>query len=164
MAEYLKVGDKVPDFTVPCVWGKEFTLSSQVRESPAAFYFYPLNYGMQCTAYSMLMNDYFEGFDAIGVQMFHVNNATVDDHRKYMGRVSTRYDHLADNEYVVADIFGMVLPSPMRNNPPLTNRGFAMVDTDMTLQYIWRAPSTINTLEFEPLIDDLYNILRARHC
>ena len=133
MAEELNVGDKVPDFTVPCVWGKEFTLSEIVKKAPVVFYFYPLNYGMQCTAYTIMMNDYYEGFEAIGTQMFHVNNATVEEHRKWMGRIATRYDHIADKEYVVGRIFGMLVPSPMKNDPPLTNRGFAMVGIDMKL-------------------------------
>ena len=162
MTDRLEVGDKIPDFTAPCVWCGEFTLSSKVRESQILFYFYPADFGMQCTYYSEAMNDYHDGFGKIGVKVFHVNPDTVENHIKYMDRLGTRYDHISDAGQKVSRMFGMVMPSPMGEDDfRMTNRGFALVDENMVLRYIWRAPSPINTLYFEPLIETLREILEG---
>jgi len=157
----LEVGDKVPDFTAQCVWCGEFTLSSKVREAPILFYFYPANFGMQCTYYSEEMNDYHDGFEKIGVKVFHVNPESVENHTKYMERLDTRYDHISDAGYSIGRIFGMLMPSSPAEDDGfrMNNRGFALVDSEMTLRYIWRAPSPLNTLYFSSLIDTLREIL-----
>ena len=74
----------------------EFTLSQKVKESPILFYFYPVNYGMQCTYYSEAMNDYHDDFWNIGVTVFHVNPDSAENHEEWMERIDTKYDHIAD--------------------------------------------------------------------
>lgn|GEM_PF-599132 len=160
MAAELEVGDRVSDFTVQCVWCNEFTLSEQVKKHPILFYFYPVNYGMQCTAYSQLMNDYYDDLEKIGVKMFHVTLDTIDCHKGYMRRLDTRFDHAADTDHNVCRIFGMILPSSVGLGAAgMTTRGFALVDKDMILRYVWRGPSTIHLLDFQLLIAELGEIL-----
>ncbi|MCL2318430.1 MAG: peroxiredoxin family protein [Methanomassiliicoccaceae archaeon] len=159
MTDELKVGDTVPDFTAQSVRGGKFTLSEKVREHPILFYFYPVNYGMQCIFYSESMNDFFDGFEKIGVKVFHVNDNTVENHEKYMKRLETRYDHIADIGRAVSSIFGMIVPSNHSGTEDLVSRGFAFVDRDMVLRYRWRGESMINLVDLESLVKELGDIL-----
>ncbi|MDR0791027.1 MAG: peroxiredoxin family protein [Methanomassiliicoccaceae archaeon] len=159
MAKELNVGDKVPDLTVQCVWCGKFTLSEKVKTSPVLLYFYPANYGMQCISYSEFMSDYHDDLERIGVTVFHVNPDTLENHEKYMKRLGTRYDHMADTDGNVCRIFGMLIPSPLPGFRDVPGRGFALIDKEMVLRYIWRAPSPILLLDIPSLVTELGDIL-----
>jgi len=148
----------VPDLTAPCVLGGTFTLSSAVSEHPVLLYFYPANYGLMCTYYSQQMNDFYDEFESIGVKMFHVNPETTENHERWMRRLNTRYDHISDTDQKISRMFGMIIgPSYVRD--PLTNRGFVLIDKDMTVRYLWRAEIPANIVDLSFLADTVRNIL-----
>ena len=157
----LKVGDKAPDFTRPCVRCGEFTLSTKVREGPVLLYFYPVNYGQTCTYYIDLMNESYDEFEKAGVRMFHLNPANVEDHSKWMDRVCSKYDHISDRDQEVSRRYGMIITHP--EHPKVfgfTNRGFVLVDADMTIRYVWRAERPIHTVDMVSLIAHIRKALK----
>jgi peroxiredoxin len=161
MTAELWIGDTAPDFTVPCVNGGEFVLSSEVKRSPVLLYFYPANYGLMCTYYSERMNEFYEDFEALRIKVFHVNPDTVDNHKKWMGRIASRYDHIADMEHTVSKIFGMIIGAPgSQDDCGLTNRGFVLIDKKMTIRYIWKAALPPQAPELKELIEELRKILK----
>ena len=156
----LKVGDKAPDFTMPCVKCGKFTLSSKVRDGPVLLYFYPMNYGKVCTDYIELMNESYDAFEGIGVRLFHLNPSSVEDHSKWMERVCSMYEHISDTDQEVSRRYGMIITHP--EHPKVfgfTNRGFVLVDTEMTIRYLWRAERPIHTVDLGSLIADIRAIL-----
>ena len=158
----LKVGDKAPDFTAPCVRCGEFTLSAKVSEGPVLLYFYPVNYGQTCTNYIAVMNEFFDEFENAGIRMFHLNPGAVDDHSKWMDRMDSKYDHISDTEQKISKRYSMIITHP--EHPKVagfTNRGFVLVDNEMTIRYIWRAERPIHTVEMGSLIADMRNILKS---
>jgi len=158
MAEQLEVGDKVPEIVAPCVWGREFILSKEVAEHPVLLYFYPANYGLMCTYYSEQMNEFYEEFETIGVTVFHVNPESTENHRAWMGRVASVYNHISDADQNISRMFGMIV-GPSYVKEPLTNRGFALIDKEMTLRYVWRAEIPANIVELNELCETLRGIL-----
>ena len=157
----LKVGDKAPDFTMPCVRCGKFTLSSKVRERPVLLYFYPVNYGQTCTSYIDLMNESYDEFEKAGVKMFHLNPAPIEDHSKWMDRVCSMYDHISDADQEVSRRYGMIITHP--EHPKVfgfTNRGFVLVDADMTIRYLWRAERPIHTIDLRSLVADIREALK----
>jgi peroxiredoxin len=161
MATELWIGDRAPDFTVPCVKGGEFILSSEVKRFPVLLYFYPANYGLMCTYYSERMNEFYEDFEKLGVRVFHVNPDTVENHMKWMERVDSRYDHIADIGQTVSKIFGMIVGIPeSRDDTSLTNRGFVLIDKRMTIRYIWRAALPPEAPDLKELVEKLRKILK----
>jgi peroxiredoxin Q/BCP len=162
MKDEFWVGDIVPDFTAQCVKCGNFVLSSKVRESPVLLYFYPANYGLMCTYYSEQMNDHYEDFERIGVKVFHVNPDTVESHAGYMRRVSSRYDHMSDLGREVSWIFGMLVGPPENwDDSSLANRGFVLIDKDMTIRYIWRASIPANIVDLDTLVAEIDRILNG---
>jgi peroxiredoxin Q/BCP len=160
MTERPGTGDAAPDFTLPCVRCGEFTLSSKVKESPVLLYFYPVNYGDTCTRYIGLMNEMYDEFERIGIKMFHINPASVEDHGKWMDRIDSLYDHISDTDQKVSKRYGMIITHP--EHPKVrefTNRGFVLIDKKMRIRYIWRAERPVHTVDIADLIDKLHNIL-----
>ena len=157
----LKAGDKAPDFTMPCVKCGEFTLSSKVTECPVLLYFYPVNYGQTCTRYIEIMNEMYDEFEKIGIKVFHVNPGSAEDHEEWMDRVDSRYDHISDTDQKVSKRYGMIITHP--EHPKVfgfTNRGFVLVDKEMTIRLIWRAERPIHTLDIGSLISDICKTLK----
>jgi peroxiredoxin Q/BCP len=162
MKEEFWVGDKVPDFTASCVRCGKFVLSSKVSESPVLLYFYPANYGLMCTYYSEKMNEYHDDLERVGVKMFHVNPDTLEAHAGYMDRVSSRYDHMADLGREVSWIFGMLIGPPGTwNDSSLANRGFVLIDREMTIRYIWRAAIPADIVDLDLLVARIDGILKG---
>jgi len=157
----LETNDKVPDITAPCVWGGEFRLSAEVRRSPVLLYFYPVNYGMMCTYYIQVMNDFRREFDKAGIKVFHVNPDSVENHRKWMERMSSEYDHISDTEQKICKTFGMVIDAPEGPHVPgQVNRGFALIDVNMILRYVWRAAMPPETRDLRTFIPEMRGILK----
>jgi peroxiredoxin len=153
-------GDKATDFTMPCVRGKEFTLSEAVKNGPILLYFYPVNYGMTCTKYIGLMNEMYDEFEKLGVKIFHLNPGSADDHEKWMDRTNSMYDHVSDIEQKVSNIYDMIITHP--EHPKVlgfTNRGFILVDEEMNIRYVWRANRPNDIVDIIVLADEIRNSL-----
>jgi len=155
----LHTGDKAPDFTMPCVRGKEFTLSSETRKNPILLYFYPANYGMMCTFYSQKMNEYIKDFKRLRIKVFHVNPSSAEDHEKWMDRISSEYDHISDTDQKVSRMYGMII-NDFDGPNSMTNRGFVLIDTYMTIRYVWRAAIPPDTRDLRELIADIKKVMR----
>ena len=155
----LHVGDKAPDFTMPCVKGGSFTLSSEVREQPVLLYFYPSNYGLMCTYYSEKMNEFIDDFKDARIKVFHVNPSSVEDHAKWMDRASSEYDHISDTGQEVSRMYGMVV-NDFDGPGSITNRGFVLIGKDMSIRYVWRAEIPVDTRDLRELIAEIRKILK----
>jgi len=145
---------------MPCVWCGEFTLSEKVKEFPVLLYFYPVNYGQTCTNYIEKMNERFDEFENAGVKMFHLNPGSMEDHSKWMDRTDSKYDHISDVDQTVSKRYGMIVTHP--EHPKIfgfTNRGFVLVDEEMTIRYIWRAERPIHTIDLRSLAADIRSTL-----
>ena len=152
----LSVGDKAPDFTIPSVWNGSFSLSKETEDSDILLYFYVVNYGRTCTEYIEAMNERKEEFDKAGVKLVHINPADVEDHKKWMERTESLYDHLSDHGQTVSKEYGAIVE---RAESPkvigMTNREFFLIGRDMRIKYIWRAYWPQNTIPIPELIREI---------
>jgi len=156
----LQVGGKAADFALQGVRCGDLTLSSEVRKGPVLLYFYPVNYGMTCTNYIALLNESFDEFERLGIRMFHINPGSVDDHEKWMDRTGSRYDHLSDTDQNISKGYGMIVTHP--EHPKVagfTNRGFVLVDSEMTIRYLWRANRPTDTIDPSSLLEEMGNAI-----
>ena len=155
----LKVGDKVDDFTLESTNGM-FTLSERVKEGPVLLYFYVINYGKTCTDYIAMMDERAEEFKAMNVSLVHVNNDTVENHRAWMEHTGTKYEHLSDKYNSISRYFGCIVRKArsmkiMGN----TDRGFVLIDKNMTIRYIWHADIPDRTVPMDELLDHIKKVL-----
>ncbi len=155
----LKAGDKVEDFTLDSTEGK-FTLSERVKRGPVLLYFYVVNYGMTCTNYIALMDERADEFRKMNVSLVHVNFDTVESHRAWIEHTGTCYEHLSDKDKEVSKRFGFIVRKA--KSPKImgfTNRGFVLIDRDMTVRYIWRPDLPNDTVPIDELLEEVRKAL-----
>ena len=155
----LRVGDKVDDFTLESTKGT-FTLSERVRQGPVLFYFYVINYGKTCTDYIALMDERADEFRAMNVSLVHVNDDSVENHLAWVKHTGTGYEHLADVDGTVSRYFGCIVrKAKSMKIIGRTDRGFVLIDRDMTVRYIWHAEMPNDTVPIDELIRNVRDAL-----
>ena len=155
----LSVGDKAPDFTMECTDGT-FTLSERTRDGPVLIYFYVVNYGKTCTDYMAEMNERKADFDRRGVQLVHLNPESIENHRDWMRHTDSRYEIISDADMEVSRTYGCVIEKAA--NEKLigkTNRALCLVDRDMVIRYLWRAPVPKDTVPMDDLFEEMDRVL-----
>ena len=155
----LKVGDKAPDFTLDSVY-ERFTLSERVKKGPVLLYFYVVNFGMTCTNYIALMDERAEEFKRMNVSLVHVNYDTIENHRAWMEHIGTSYEHISDPDLKVSKDYGFIVRKA--RSPKMmgsTNRGFVLVDKDMTIRYLWRCDFPNDTVPMDELLENVRKAL-----
>ena len=156
----LKVGDKVEDFTLDSTEGV-FTLSERVKKGPVLLYFYVINFGMTCTNYIAMMDEKVEDFKKMNVSLVHVNYDTVENHQAWIEHTGTSYEHISDPDLKVSKQFGFIVRKA--KSPKImgkTNRGFVLIDKDMTIRYLWRPNMPMNTVPIDELIEKVREALK----
>jgi len=75
--------------------------------------------------------------------------------------MGSEYDHISDTGQEVSKRCGMIITHP--EHPKVagfTNRGFVLVDKEMTIRYLWRAERPIHTIGIETLIADIRDAMK----
>ena len=155
----LKVGDKVDDFTLESTSGT-FILSERVKKGPVLFYFYVVNYGRTCTNYIAAMDERADDFKRMNVSLVHVNDDSVENHRAWMNHTGTSYEHVSDKGAEMSAYFGCIVRkarSPKIMGYP--DRGFALIDKDMRIRYLWHASIPDETVPMDELIENVRKAL-----
>ena len=156
----LKAGDRAEDFTLPSTEGV-FTLSERVKKGPVLLYFYVVNFGMTCTNYIALMDERADEFRAMNVSLVHVNYDTIENHRAWIEHTGTSYEHLSDLDMRVSRQFGFVVRKAKSHKiMGKTNRGFVLIDGDMTIRYLWRPDMPMDTVPIDELLEKVREALR----
>jgi thioredoxin-dependent peroxiredoxin len=79
----LKIGQKAPDFTLPCTSGEKFILSIHAAEKPCVIYFYPKDFTKVCTAEACDFRDQFSAFRDLDVPVVGISRDTITTHLKF---------------------------------------------------------------------------------
>lgn len=104
--DLLKPGDVAPAFNARGSDGQQHTLSAELARGPVALFFYPGNNTPGCNRQLSAVRDDIKRFQAVGLQPFGVNPATVDAHMKYSGRMQFGFTLLSDPNRAIARAYG----------------------------------------------------------
>ena len=132
-----------------------------MKEGPVLLYFYVTNYGRTCTEYIALMDERADEFKKMNVSLVHVNKDSVENHLAWVKHTGTEYEHLSDKYQTVSRYFGFIVRKARSMKiMGYTDRGFVLIDKDMTIRYIWRANIPMDTVPIDELIEDVRNALK----
>jgi thioredoxin-dependent peroxiredoxin len=95
MAE-LKVGERVPSFTLPDQDGKPFRLEDALARGPLVLFFYPKDGTAGCTAEVCSFRDANAEFLEAGAVVAGVSSDDEASHRQFAGKHSLPYPLLSD--------------------------------------------------------------------
>ena len=148
-------GDTVEDFTLDCTDGR-FTLSERVKDGPVLLYFYVVNFGKTCTNYMAEMNERFDDFKKRNITLYHVNDASIEDHRDWMNHTASKYQILSDPDKAVCRQFDCIVRKAKSDKIiGYPNRGFFLIDKDLKVLFSWQADMPMETVPMDELFTEI---------
>lgn len=123
----LKVGNKVPDFSLVADNGKPYKLSSKIKNK-TLLVFYPGDGTPVCTNQFADLRDNASKFDDLKVEIIGISTNDTKSHKSFKEKHKLPFTLLSDSEGSVAqdyDCYGWFG----------TKRGVFLIDKDMELKY-----------------------------
>ncbi|OKP99884.1 thioredoxin-dependent thiol peroxidase [Paenibacillus sp. P46E] len=102
----LKVGQEVPDFTLPASTGQNISLRDY-RGSKVVLYFYPKNMTPACTQEACEFRDAEDPIARGNAVLLGISPDSLASHAKFAAKNSLPFPLLADEEHKVSQLFGV---------------------------------------------------------
>jgi peroxiredoxin Q/BCP len=101
----LKVGSKIPLFTLPDRNGNPFSIAELVGKKPFVLYFYPKNNTPACTTEACDFRDSYEDFIALGAEVVGISADSVKSHERFGQKYDLPFILLSDKNKTVRKQF-----------------------------------------------------------
>jgi len=105
MGDWVDVGKKAPDFTLPAENGAKVKLS-KLRGNPVVLYFYPRDNTPGCTREACAFRDRKSDLAKQGATVLGVSTDSLESHEKFRDQHGLNFPLLADTEHKVAEKYG----------------------------------------------------------
>ena len=103
----LKIGDKVPEFSLLDQNGNTFNSSTIIGKEVTVIYFYPKDDTPGCTKEACSFRDNFAAFADAGVRVIGISSDDVDSHKAFEEKYNLPFTLLADTNNEVRNLFGV---------------------------------------------------------
>lgn len=101
----LKVGQVIPQFTLPDQDGKLFNSNDIVGKKPFVIFFYPKDYTPGCTLEVCSFRDSYEEFTELGAIVIGISSDSENTHRRFASKYKLPFKLLADRQKKVQSLF-----------------------------------------------------------
>lgn len=101
----LKVGDKIPLFTLPDKEGNEFSVSEVLGKKALVIYFYPKNNTPGCTREACDFRDKYEDFKELGAEVIGISADSSKSHKNFSSSYELPFVLLSDTDNAVKKQF-----------------------------------------------------------
>jgi thioredoxin-dependent peroxiredoxin len=136
----LKVGDKVPLFSLPDKQGRIFKLEELLGKKNLVIYFYPKDETSGCTAEACAFRDNYEVFLKKDTEVIGISSDSQESHKKFAENHHLPYILLSDENKSVRKLFGV--PTNMFGVIP--GRVTYVVDKTGIIRLIFNSQTEIN--------------------
>ena len=152
----VKLGEKIPDFTVASTDDSEFSLSENVGKN-IVIYFYPKDNTPGCTKEGEDFRDLFEAFCSSNAIIIGVSRDSVKSHEKFICKYNFPFDLIADKDETVCRLFDVIKEKNMYGRKYMgIERSTFLIDANGTLINEWRKVKVKDHVE--EVLDALKNI------
>jgi len=103
----LKVGDKVPSFSLTDQNNHLFSVDSLIGEKNLVIYFYPKDETKVCTAEACSFRDNYEKFQELGCDVIGISSDNVESHKNFANNHRLPFILLSDEQNEVRSLFGV---------------------------------------------------------
>ncbi len=101
----LKVGDRIPDFTLKDQNGNMFS-SEDLRDKKAlVIFFYPKDNTSECTKQACSFRDSYEDFTELGAEVVGISSDSEKSHTKFADKYQFPFKLLSDTDKKVRELF-----------------------------------------------------------
>jgi thioredoxin-dependent peroxiredoxin len=137
MADWVREGEPVPDFTLPADDGSKMALS-KLRGSPVVLYFYPRDDTPGCTAEACAFRDRKAELARLGAKIFGISTDDLDSHARFRQKFDLNFPLLADTEHKVAEQYGAWREKVRFGKTSMgVQRSTFLIDADGTIRRAW---------------------------
>jgi thioredoxin-dependent peroxiredoxin len=134
----LKLGGKVPDFSLAATGGENFRLKDMAGKK-LVIYFYPKDMTAGCTQESQNFRDLHASFRKAGARIVGVSREGVASHEKFKAREKLPYELLADEDSRLCKLFDVIHEKSMYGRKYLgIVRSTFLLDGAGVLRREWR--------------------------
>ncbi|MBS7232149.1 peroxiredoxin [Flavobacterium psychroterrae] len=107
MINELKVGDKIPHFTLQDQNGNNFNSATDTLGITTVIYFYPKDESGVCTKEACAFRDSYQDFTDAGIQVLGINGAGIESHKTFAEKNRLPFKLLSDPGNKVIKQFGV---------------------------------------------------------
>ncbi len=97
----MKIGEKVPDFTLVDERGEPYRLFDHIGQRGAVVFFYPKDNSAVCTAEVCAFRDQFQTFSDAGIEVVGISSDSIDSHKEFSKKNALNFRILSDREGTV---------------------------------------------------------------
>ncbi len=132
----LKVGEKVPDFTLPRAVGKKVSLGELLQQGTVVVAFYPGDFSSVCTNEWCSFRDSLKEFDTLKAKVVGISGDSHFVHEAFKKANSLNFDLLSDYDHEVSRKYG-VYYEEFLGLRGVSKRSVFIVDGRGVLRYRW---------------------------
>lgn len=125
-----RVGDPVPDFTLPSTAGADVTLSAFRGRKNVLLAFFPLAFTSTCTEENCSFSENFDAFDGTDTVVLPISVDSVDTLKEYKAKYAMRQDLLSDFKRDVCRRYGTLLDEKF-----FSSRAYFVIDRQGVLRW-----------------------------
>lgn len=103
----IKVGDMIPQFSLPDKDGKIFDISSVLGRKKLVIFFYPQDGSLNCTREACYFRDMSETFEETDAVIIGISAQSVESHKNFAEANKLNYTLLSDGNNTVRKLFGV---------------------------------------------------------
>ncbi len=134
----LKIGDKVPDFSLPSTTGEDFVLS-HLQGRKVVLYFYPKDSTPGCTIEGHDFSNLQQEFNRKNAVVFGISRDSIKSHCNFRDKQSYKIHLLSDESEKACGIFSVIKEKNMYGKMVLgIERSTFVIDENGVLSHEWR--------------------------
>jgi peroxiredoxin Q/BCP len=134
----MKIGDKLPDLTLPASGAREVRLRD-LKGHKTVLYFYPKDNTPGCTQEGQDFRDLYKKFRAANTEVIGISKDSVKSHDSFSAKFGFPFMLLADTEQQACDAFGVFIEKSMYGKKYMgIDRSTYLFDDKGVLRHEWR--------------------------
>jgi peroxiredoxin Q/BCP len=103
----IKLGDKIPEFSLPDQNGQVFDISSILGVKKIVIFFYPRDESPGCTKQACHFRDQYQAFVEAGAEIIGISGQSVSSHKQFAEKHNLPYKILSDPGNRIRKLFGV---------------------------------------------------------
>ena len=146
----IKVGDRVPDFSLPSQTGTTVNISDLLGKKSLVIYFYPKDDTPGCTAESCAFRDSYEVFTDAGAEVIGISADSPQSHQQFAQKYNLPFTLLSDSDNRVRKLFGVpatLFVLPGRVTYIIDKAGIVRHIFDSMLDFKAHVTESLNTIK-----------------
>jgi peroxiredoxin Q/BCP len=133
-----QIGDSVPNFTLPCTDGGEFSLKA-LQGQKVVLYFYPKDSTPGCTTEGLEFSQLIKSFRKNKTQIFGISRDSLKSHDNFKCKQDFQFELLSDSDEEACQIFGVIKEKNMYGRKVMgIERSTFLIDEKGKLVHEWR--------------------------